>query len=598
MLTQESLVWAAVTERFHHEWEAERPTSIRTLVDDWKRSEPTSSHKQLRALVLELIKIDLEQRWMRRTPSEASDSGSKAAGTEFHIRPLEAYFDDVGDFEFDENAILELMAHEYRVRHRWGDRPQLDEFAERFLKLGRAALSRLESELTVEQSLRGLLIDFDDSMGEGGFGPPDLDENAAPSETLGLLFSTIRPFTDLAPHVLDALALDATVQRFAAGDVLLSQGAAADCLFVILDGTVEVSVVDGGVTHSIARLERHAIVGELGVFAKVRRSATVAALTDCRAAMIRREQLERLVASDPSVAMALSELISERVGTQNVDVLWGKVLNGYRVQGRLGRGSMGIVYAAAEVASNRALALKMLRHDLVFDRSALRRFRQEAAIIQSLKHTNIVRVFGEFFAYGTCFIAMELCDGLPLGEYLSRSGPLSEKTVFAILGQLSSALAHAHRAGVAHRDVKPSNILVSHDGTLKLTDFGLARRPVNDASTMTIFGQILGTPRYMAPEQIAGERGDDRSDVFALGAVAYELLSGRPLFRAARFHELLCERQAWIFPPRSEFRADLDDRLFRLLQTCLANDPRSRRVDWKELESWAAPIDWNVERSS
>lgn len=589
-----SPVAASFIERFHQAWRTGSPRSIPQVLHEWDSAETAPDPGDRRGMTIELIKIDLEQRWMRvgSLADSARDSQGSAATIQ-HARLLEAYLDDL-DVTFDESALLELMAHEFRVRQRWGDRPGLDDYASRFDRLGRGAFERLESELTVEHSLRSLLDDCGESFPVLASEDDAGDFEGSPTETLGQVFATIRPFAELAPVVLDALALHSTVRTFDSGEVLLRQGADADGLLVILDGAVEVSVVDSGARHSIARLERNAIVGELGVFTRERRSATVTALCAGRAAFIPREKLEHLVGSHPEMATALSELISERVGTLALDVLWGKVIHGYRVRQRLGRGGMGIVYAATNVASGADVALKMLRHDLVYDRYALRRFRQEAAIVQSLRHPNIVRVFGEFSAYGTCFIAMELCDGLPLDDFLAASSALPEHSVRGIVGQLASALRHSHGKDVAHRDIKPSNILLARDGTVKLSDFGLARCSVSDASVLTEFGQIIGTPRYMAPEQLAGERGDTQSDLYALGAMTYELLTGRPVFRAQRFPDLVRERASWSFPHRSEFPANLDERLFVLMRDCLAEAPEARRIDWDDVTAWAAPVSWTT----
>lgn len=583
---------ATFIERFHQAWQSGAPNSIPEVMREWDLAESSADPGDRRGMALELIKIDLEQRWMRldSNAGSARDPQGRDATIQ-HVRLLEVYLDDL-DVTLDESAMLELMAHEFRVRQQWGDHPDLDEYASRFDRLGRAAFERLETELSVEHSLRALLDDHPESSPSLSLEEPSGGFEGSPAETLGQAYATIRPFSELAPVVLDALALHSTVRTFESGEVLLRQGADADGLLVILDGAVEVSVVYSGATHSIARLERHAIVGELGVFTRERRSATVTALCAGRAAFIPCEKLEHIVGHHPGMAAALSELISERVGTLALDALWGKVVHGYRVRQRLGRGGMGIVYAATDVASGADVALKMLRHDLVYDRSVMRRFRQEAAIVQSLEHPNIVRVFREFSAYGTCFIAMELCDGLPLDDFLARTQSLTEPSVRGIVGQLASALCHSHQKDVAHRDIKPSNILVTRKGVVKLSDFGLARCPVSDSSALTVFGQIMGTPRYMAPEQLAGDRGDTRSDLYAMGVVTFELLTGRPLFQAQRFPDLVRERSNWSFPRRDEFPAETDERLFSLVRECLAEDPEARRIDWDEVTTWAAPIMW------
>jgi serine/threonine-protein kinase len=233
----------------------------------------------------------------------------------------------------------------------------------------------------------------------------------------------------------------------------------------------------------------------------------------------------------------------------------------------------------------------MLRHDLTLDRLASQRFHQEAEIVRELRHTNIVQVFDEFAAFGTSFIAMELCDGPSLGDLIAHHGPLPELTVQSITGQIAAGLRKAHRAGVAHRDLKPSNVLFTRTGTAKLADFGLARCLSTDLAALTAYGQIVGTPRYMAPEQLAGERGDARSDLYALGCMVYEALVGHPLYRAERFSQLLKERTLWSLPDSGAIRPNLAPQLYQLLRESLTEDPEERYVDLDELAEWAAPID-------
>jgi serine/threonine-protein kinase len=255
---------------------------------------------------------------------------------------------------------------------------------------------------------------------------------------------------------------------------------------------------------------------------------------------------------------------------------------------------MGIVYSAVDEATREPAALKMLRHDLTFDRHAALRFQQEAEIVRDLQHPNIVQIVHEFTAFGTSFIAMELCDGPSLTDLIRRSGALPRSAVRPLVGQVATALAYAHAAGVAHRDLKPSNVMLTQNGTAKLVDFGLARAAAPQHVDLTGIGQIMGTPRYMAPEQLNGERGDARSDVFSLGCMIVEMLTGRPLFKSATWQDLLRERASWSLPPLEGIWVELDSELYEFLIASLANDPQERPRDLSGIAGWAGHVDCSV----
>lgn len=205
----------------------------------------------------------------------------------------------------------------------------------------------------------------------------------------------------------------------------------------------------------------------------------------------------------------------------------------YRIDDRIGEGAMADVYRAFDPHIARPLAVKLLKREFLKDRQYADRFLREAKAAGALSHPNIVTVFDVGEADGTPYIVMELLDGRPLDQVLA-DGPLDAATTLRIGIQLAEALAFAHGQHVVHRDIKPSNIVLGTDGTsVKLLDFGIAR--VGDLlfdaeSVRTQAGQVLGTPRYMSPEQALGGEIDGRSDLFSLGLVLYEMLSGKRAF--------------------------------------------------------------------
>jgi serine/threonine-protein kinase len=199
----------------------------------------------------------------------------------------------------------------------------------------------------------------------------------------------------------------------------------------------------------------------------------------------------------------------------------------YRLIERIGRGTMGVVYRAEAPDTGRQVALKVMAAELSSDEELVERFRREALSAARLTHSNITQVldFGE--EGQQLFMAMELLDGADLKTVIegATAGSLSRR--LSIMEQAAAGMAFVHVHGFVHRDLKPANIHLKTDGQVKIMDFGLVRL---DGSEMTRTGMVMGSPSYMAPEQIRGEKADARSDVFALGSVFYELLSGRRAF--------------------------------------------------------------------
>src|SRR5512142_502455 len=207
----------------------------------------------------------------------------------------------------------------------------------------------------------------------------------------------------------------------------------------------------------------------------------------------------------------------------------------YELQRLIAAGGMGQVWRGVDIALHRPVAVKVLRSEYTGDPTFLARFRAEAQHAASLSHPNIAAVFdyGEEVAQdGTgetmAYLVMELVEGEPLSALVAREGPLETATTLSLLRQTAFGLGEAHRAGMVHRDVKPGNLLVRPDGTVKITDFGTAWSARSVALTRT--GQVIGTPQYLSPEQAEGRLATPASDVYALGLVGYECLTGHTAF--------------------------------------------------------------------
>jgi eukaryotic-like serine/threonine-protein kinase len=199
----------------------------------------------------------------------------------------------------------------------------------------------------------------------------------------------------------------------------------------------------------------------------------------------------------------------------------------YRTVQVIGRGTVGTVYEAAHESSGRKVALKVMYRDLAQEAELRARFLREAEAVRGLDHPNIVRVVETGAVEDQPFIALEYVEGTDLEQIIQRRAPLSVEWKLDLLRQICDGLQHAHEQGIIHRDVKPANVRVTADGTVKVVDFGMARVNTSD---LTKRGQMLGSVHYVAPEQIEGARVDHRADVFSVGAIAYELLAYRKPF--------------------------------------------------------------------
>jgi predicted Ser/Thr protein kinase len=205
----------------------------------------------------------------------------------------------------------------------------------------------------------------------------------------------------------------------------------------------------------------------------------------------------------------------------------GSELGGFKLERELGRGGMGVVYKAHELSLNRKVALKVLSQRLSSDAEFIERFKREAQVIAALNHPNIVGILSYGEAHGRHYFAMEYIPGKDLGQVLKEKGSIPLDEALSITSQVAGALAVAGEKGVVHRDLKPSNIMLDDMGKAKVTDFGVAHFQDSGAK-LTQTGLFLGTPEYASPEQAAGRSLDVRSDIYALGAVLYRMLSGKP----------------------------------------------------------------------
>jgi eukaryotic-like serine/threonine-protein kinase len=261
----------------------------------------------------------------------------------------------------------------------------------------------------------------------------------------------------------------------------------------------------------------------------------------------------------------------------------------YQLTAHLARGGMADVYQGHDRLLNRRVAVKILHSQLSNDEAFVKRFRKEAQAAANLTHPNIVGIYDWGQLDNTYFIVMELVEGRSLREVLRSEGTLLPRRAVEIAADMSAALSVAHRAGLVHRDIKPGNILLSPDGTVKVTDFGIARA-WDDSQELTRTGSVMGTATYFSPEQAQGSKADERSDVYSVGIVLYEMLAGAPPFRGDNPMAVAYQHVSQEALAPSSINADVPASLDGIVAKAMAKDPEERYQTAEEMRQdlWAA----------
>jgi tRNA A-37 threonylcarbamoyl transferase component Bud32 len=353
-----------------------------------------------------------------------------------------------------------------------------------------------------------------------------------------------------------------------AGERLINQGDPGDTFFIIQQGTCVVHLEKGGELIFITRLREGDVVGEMAVLTGEPRSAHVTAETDLVLWGLTKERFDALSTEHPDLREFLTELVAYRFASSRITA--DRIIGKYLITDIIGQGGYSIVYKGRHLDLEMPVAIKMMKHDMAMDPDFIRNFRQEARTVAALNHPHIVKVYDFEERYRTLFIIMEYLEGTPLDALLEKIGPLPVKQVLELLYPIVYGLEYAHNKGLVHLDIKPANIFLPSNDRLKILDFGLACPP----GTETLCG--LGTPHYVSPEQIEGGVVDGRADIYSLGIMTFELITGvRPypeedpsLLMEAHLTRKIPDPRNWV--------SDLPESLCRFIRKATRKDPSDR----------------------
>ncbi|MCJ7487431.1 MAG: serine/threonine protein kinase, partial [Candidatus Aminicenantes bacterium] len=283
-------------------------------------------------------------------------------------------------------------------------------------------------------------------------------------------------------------------------------------------------------------------------------------------------------------------LFTETLETPSEELAAGSTFAGrYHIVEELGKGGMGRVYRAIDKKLNEEVALKLIRPEIALDERTLERFQNELKIARKISHRHVGRMYEIMEEKGVHFITMEYVAGQDLRGLIRQTGQLTARKAIAIATQVLEGLAEAHRLGVVHRDLKPSNIIVDREGSARIIDFGIARSAATKGKTGE--GAIIGTPEYMAPEQVEGKPADRRADLYALGVILFEMVTGRPPFEGETPLAVAVKHKTDLPPDPREIAPQTPVELGRAILRSLEKDRDKRYQTSEEFLAALAAID-------
>ncbi len=402
-------------------------------------------------------------------------------------------------------------------------------------------------------------------------------------DEIALILSGVKILQNLDVEIIRDIAQHTQIEEFKKDDMVIEAGQMGTRIYFIYEGQVEVQIpdVDGEIKSRIM-LSKGEVVGEVSLLINSTYSTDIVALTKMAAFYLDQQHFKELIERHPDFAEVMSQLMASRMAHIGGINRVGK----YELRSKLGEGSMATVFNAWDQELEREVAIKMLKYKLAYDDKFLDRFEQEAKTIASLNHPNIVHVFEVIDEFSTRFIVMEKLHGQDLSATLEDKGEFDLTQTREILYQVASALQYAHNhgeKGIVHRDIKPSNIVIDAYGNITLTDFGIAGPPQNKEVN------IEGSPSYLAPEIINGDMLDGRADIYALGVMAFHMLTNSLPFSASTLAKLLKMQVSQKPPDIRNACPEIDEPLAEFIDSALSKDPDDRISDWDEIRKILKP---------
>ena len=285
--------------------------------------------------------------------------------------------------------------------------------------------------------------------------------------------------------------------------------------------------------------------------------------------------------------------VTKTLETPREELTTGSTFAGrYQIIEELGKGGMGRVYKANDTDIKEKLAIKLIKPEISTDKKTIERFQNELRFARKIRHKNVCQMYDLNREEGTYYITMEYVDGENLKNMIRMSGQLGAGTVISVAKQVCEGLAEAHRLGVVHRDLKPSNIMIDREGCVRIMDFGIARSLKEKGITGA--GVMIGTPEYMSPEQVEGKDVDERSDIYSLGVILYEMVTGKVPFEGDTPFTVGMKHKGEMPQPPKELNSQITDDLNRLILKCLEKDKEKRHQSSGELLSGLGNIEKGV----
>ena len=371
-------------------------------------------------------------------------------------------------------------------------------------------------------------------------------------------------------------------QYIQAGERFITQGHDGDAAYIIQRGSCQLIVEKDGKLHPVGHRAEGDIVGVMSILTGEPRGAHVEAETDMEVWVLQRDQFDNISKEQPGLLGFLTELVADRFDSKRP--IADRTIGKYVATDIIGRGGFSIIYKGLHAGSNVPVAIKMMRHHLAMDSDFLYNFRNEAKTIAGLNHKNIIKIYDVEEKFKTVFLIMEYLQGEPLAKMLKRVKVIPPASAVHYLIEICSGLQYAHSRGIIHRDINSSNILIQQNNRLKILDFGLAC-PIGTQDFSS-----LGTLAYMAPEQIQGDPMDPRTDIYAVGIIAFEMLAGKRPFPEDDLNALEEMHLNQDIPDPSANIADLPESLQRFITKSCRRDPGLRYNDVHQAMADLRPI--------